>query len=148
MSLGPRPAKNVISRRSSIFYEINHNRTLTILWLNWRELYLDRLHQLLRCCELLTPFLSRQPAMTGVPSLPGNRRMVQERIFMSTTQPSLVGQRPESKLFPRSELICEDNYIYGSLYNFFPLRSVYPEHRLAEYNLFDKKNTTLLRGHS
>lgn len=61
---------------------------------------------------IIHPSLSRQPATTGVPTLPANRRMVQERIFMSTTQASLVGQRPESKLFPRSELICEDNYSY------------------------------------
>ncbi|XP_059265794.1 CD226 antigen isoform X2 [Mustela nigripes] len=42
----------------------------------------------------------RQPTTTEIPTLPISHRMVQERIFMSTTQPSLRGQRPESKRFP------------------------------------------------
>ncbi|XP_032728145.1 CD226 antigen isoform X3 [Lontra canadensis] len=51
---------------------------------------------------LKTPVMHRirQPTTTEIPTLPISHRMVQERIFMSTTQPSLRGQRPESKHFP------------------------------------------------
>lgn len=53
----------------------------------------------------------RQPTTTEIPTLPISHRMVQERIFMSTTQPSLRGQRPESKRFPWAEQIYDDCFI-------------------------------------
>ncbi|XP_037594053.1 CD226 antigen isoform X1 [Cebus imitator] len=71
---------------------------------------------------IIVIFLSRHPATLQVPSLPislpANPWMMQERIFMSTTQPSLIDQRLEFKLIlDMSALIMTLMYSCMDLYS-------------------------------
>lgn len=95
-----------------MFYEINYNRNLTYTVVDLRRdlPWVSLLAAEMQCIiDILS--LSRQPTTTEIPTLPISHRMVQERIFMSTTQPSLRGQRPESKRFPWAEQIYDDCFI-------------------------------------
>lgn len=99
---------NIIKR---MFYEINCNRNLTSIVVEWRRyLFLVSLlaAEIQWIIDTLSAFLSRHPITTEVPSLSVNHQMVQERTFMSTTQPSLGDQRLEPKLFSWSEQMYDD----------------------------------------
>ena len=153
ISLGALHAKNVIPQKFNImkrmFHEINFNRNLTFIVVE-----LGR-HLLCLCAEMqwitdtLSACLSRRPTTTEVPPSPISRPMVQERTCMSTSQPSLVDRRLESKLVPWPDQIHDDCYVHGSLYSFFSLLSVYPGHQLTEYFIlfyFFNSNITLFNS--